>query len=104
MSRTCVKLDMPAPPLVVLDTNVFVSALLGKGAPARLYQAFTQGAFKLVSSKELIAELAEVLLRPELAIPPFDIKEAFRLIRRHALIIRVSHHVDVCRESIGVRA
>lgn len=82
----------------VLDTNIFVSALLGKGPPARLYEAFEQGSFWLVSSKELIAELAEVLLRPELAISPADIKTAFRLLRRRALIIRPKHHVNICRD------
>lgn len=82
----------------VLDTNVFVSALLGKGSPTRLYEAFKQGSFWLVSSKELIAELAEVLLRPELAISAADIKIAFRLLRRRALIIQPTHRINVCRD------
>lgn len=83
---------------VVLDTNVFVSALFGKGPPARLYDAFKEGRFCLVSSHTLIAELADVLLRPELGIPAVDVKTAFRILRRRALILRPRVRVTACRD------
>lgn len=82
----------------VLDTNIFVSAFLGKGPPARIYEAFKKGEFELISSKELVAEAAEVLMRPALGIPPEDIKPAFRLLRKRALIIRPKDRIDVCRD------
>lgn len=88
---------MPAP-RAVLDTNVFVSALLGNGPPARIYEAFAHEAFWLVTSKALLAEIAEVLLRPTLRIPPDDVKSAFRLLQRRALIIRPTHHITACRD------
>jgi putative PIN family toxin of toxin-antitoxin system len=53
--------------LVVVDTNVWVSALLNpRGFPARLLQAFLEGRFTPVVSRELLQELADVLSRPRL--------------------------------------
>lgn len=83
---------------VVLDTNIFVSALLGKGPPARLYEAFREGTFEIVLSNPLLAEITRVLLRPDLAIPAKDIKTAFKLLRRRARIVRPAHPVNVCRD------
>jgi putative PIN family toxin of toxin-antitoxin system len=50
---------------VVLDTNVVLSALLWQGTPYRLLQSIRQNeAIKLFSSDILLAELADVLNRP----------------------------------------
>ena len=83
---------------VVLDTNVFVSALLGKGPPSRLYGEFIAGTFELVCSKALLSELAEVLIRPELAIPSVEIKTLFRLLRHRALLVRSIRPINACRD------
>ncbi len=51
-------------PRAVLDTNVLVAALIsGVGAPAGLLLALRIGAFELVVSLALLAELREVLRR-----------------------------------------
>jgi uncharacterized protein len=53
---------------VVLDPNVLVSALLSPdGTPARVLLAWIDGAFELVVSRKLIAELGRVLEYPKLA-------------------------------------
>jgi putative PIN family toxin of toxin-antitoxin system len=53
--------------LVVVDTNVWVSALLNpRGFPARLLRAFLEGQFTPVVSRELLQELADVFSRPRL--------------------------------------
>ncbi|MBI5230682.1 MAG: putative toxin-antitoxin system toxin component, PIN family [Coriobacteriales bacterium] len=46
---------------VVFDTNVFVSAYAFGGKPADLMRAAIQGRIDLVTSPELLAELARVL-------------------------------------------
>ena len=47
---------------VVVDVNVLVSALLsGSGAPGRLIAQWLEGAFELVVSEELLAELGRAL-------------------------------------------
>lgn len=50
---------------VVLDTNVLVSALIVKaGKPAQILRRIA--AFELLTSEEMLAELAEVLQRPRI--------------------------------------
>jgi putative PIN family toxin of toxin-antitoxin system len=51
----------------VIDTNVWISAFLNPaGNPARVYQAARAGHFVVIISRPLLAELAEVLIRPRL--------------------------------------
>jgi putative PIN family toxin of toxin-antitoxin system len=53
-------------PRAVLDTNVLVSALISPGGPsAALLLELRAGAFELVVSPVLLAELREVLARPK---------------------------------------
>ena len=51
----------------VLDPNVLVSAFISQhgGAPDRIVRAWREGAFELIVSPELIAELTDVLGRPK---------------------------------------
>jgi uncharacterized protein len=52
---------------VVLDVNVLISALLsGSGPPGRLIALWFEGAFELVVSEELLAELGRALAYPKL--------------------------------------
>lgn len=51
--------------LVILDTNILLSALLSpSGAPARLLDAWERKAFTLVACDALIAEFRDVAGRP----------------------------------------
>ena len=53
-------------PRAVLDTNVFVSALISPSGPsAALLLELRAGAFELVVSPMLLAELGDVLGRPK---------------------------------------
>jgi putative PIN family toxin of toxin-antitoxin system len=53
---------------VVLDVNVLISAALSpRGTPARLLIAWQAGAFELVVSPQLLAELRRALTYPKLA-------------------------------------
>jgi putative PIN family toxin of toxin-antitoxin system len=50
---------------VVIDPGVLVSALLtSRGAPAALYTRWQLGHFEIIVSPLLLAELADVLVRP----------------------------------------
>lgn len=53
----------------VLDPNVLVSAFISQrgGTPDRIVRAWREGAYELVVSPALIAELTEVLARPKFA-------------------------------------
>ena len=52
---------------LVLDTNIVISALLWRGNPYRLLQLGVAGEFELLTLPVLVAELADVLGRTQLA-------------------------------------
>ena len=58
----------------VLDANVLVSAFISQrgGSPDRIVRAWRGGAFELVVSPQLIAELTDVLTRPKFALQAAD--------------------------------
>ena len=58
---------MAGKPRAVLDTNVFVSALISpKGPPAAILKALRSQRFTLVSSPPINEEVIEVLTRPHI--------------------------------------
>jgi putative PIN family toxin of toxin-antitoxin system len=58
----------------VLDPNALVSAFISQrgGSPDRIVRAWREGAFELVVSPQLIAELTDVLARPKFALQAAD--------------------------------
>jgi putative PIN family toxin of toxin-antitoxin system len=58
----------------VLDPNVLVSAFISQrgGSPDRIVRAWREGAFELVVSPQLIAELTDALARPKFALQAAD--------------------------------
>jgi len=73
----------------VLDVNVLISAILSRrGSPARLLLAWQAGAFELVASPALLAELARALGYPKLArlVPPADADRFVAWIARSAVL------------------
>lgn len=50
----------------VVDPNILISAMIAQGGPpAEIVRAWSDGAFEMVTSPRLIAELTEVLARPK---------------------------------------
>jgi putative PIN family toxin of toxin-antitoxin system len=75
---------------VVIDVNVFVSALLRRGSvPARVLQAWEGGLYELVASAVLLDELAPVLRREHIArrIAPDAASDLLALIRSDAVLV-----------------
>jgi uncharacterized protein len=71
----------------VLDPNVLISALLTPaGAPARVLLAWLEGAFELVVSPLLLAELERALAYPKIAerVEPAEAAELIALLHRQA--------------------
>jgi uncharacterized protein len=52
---------------VVLDANVWVSALLWGGKPAAVIKAAEDGKICIVTSEEIVGEISEVLTYPKLS-------------------------------------
>jgi putative PIN family toxin of toxin-antitoxin system len=77
-------------PRAVLDTNVLVSALISPGGPsARLLLELRAGAFELVLSPTLLAELRDVLSRAKFEpyVSPPEIDAYVELIRRECIFM-----------------
>jgi putative PIN family toxin of toxin-antitoxin system len=53
-------------PKVVLDANVWVSALLWGGKPAEIVRAAEEGKVCIITSEEIIGEISQVLNYPKL--------------------------------------
>jgi putative PIN family toxin of toxin-antitoxin system len=80
-------------PVVVLDTNVFVSGLLSpKGIPGNLLVRFKLGEFEIATSKRQINEIKDVLRRPSLAraLPKGTTKEVLKFFQAFKKLTRVS--------------
>lgn len=58
--------------LVVIDTNVLVSAIIGHGKPRRLLRLVLRD-HSAVASREMLAELADVLARDKFSLTPGQI-------------------------------
>jgi putative PIN family toxin of toxin-antitoxin system len=74
----------------VLDPNVLISALLSPaGTPARLLAAWLGGAFELVVSPALLAELGRALRYPKIRdrVTASEARELVALLRRHATVV-----------------
>jgi len=83
---------------VVLDTNVFVSSLLNKsGVPARLMDAWRAGAYVLVTSPPIMAEIKAVLelprIREKYALTDDDIRQVLDLLEKDAILVPGRSHV-----------
>jgi len=82
----------------VVDTNVFVSALLGSAVTRSLKTALEQGRFTLVTSDRLLRELIAVLSRPELSLKADTVAELTALILERAEVAPPTSKVTDCRD------
>jgi putative PIN family toxin of toxin-antitoxin system len=77
-------------PRAVLDTDVLVAALITpNGASARLLLELRAGAFELVVSPKVLAELRDVLSRPEFEphVSAGEIDAYIELIQRESIVV-----------------
>jgi uncharacterized protein len=88
---------------VVVDTNVWVSALLNRqGYPAQVLTALEAEKFDLLVCGPLLDELAEVLSRPRIAqkygVTQGDVTELIALLRERGTEVTVTGSVQLCRD------
>jgi len=76
---------------VALDTNVLVSALIGKGKPTKFVRNVLQKRIELLTSKPILDEFVEVIARPKFLdyVDESEVKDFLQL------IVDVSTVVDV---------
>ena len=81
---------MPAAfkPLVVIDSNVWISGLIFGGKPEKIIRQFVEGQIVVVTAEELLSELRrKITQRFPLFVPNLAILEAS--IRENALIVQL---------------
>lgn len=88
---------------VVVDTNVFVSAVINQvGFPARVMAAFASGRFTLVTSEPLLEELAVKLCLPRIRRRTgFTLEQVVDWIdamRELSKVVEVTGEVKLCRD------
>lgn len=90
-------------PTVLIDTNVWVSALINpSGLPASIERAWIEHKFNVVVSPYLLKELAEVLTRPRITekyrLTKAEIAKFIRLINESSIKVIPSGNMHVCRD------
>ena len=85
---------------VVIDTNLFVRALLRGPITLPLIEAWRARRFRLITSEELIAELVDVVGRPRLReyFSKEDVRELLDLIAEQGTMVSPEEHVTLCRD------
>lgn len=73
---------------VVLDTNVLVSALVGHGKPRRLLTKLFEG-HEIVSSKQMLAELGDVLSRRKFGFTRHQIDEFLLIMVKGSILATI---------------
>ena len=84
---------------VVIDTNIWISYLLG-GLLQRIDEKIISKKVKVVVSDEMLKELSEVLSRPRFRniFTAERIKELFSLLDSYAIVVSPSQKVSACRD------
>jgi putative PIN family toxin of toxin-antitoxin system len=90
-------------PVVLIDTNVWVSALINPaGQPAQLRQAWYEGRFEVVISPPLLDELADVLTRPRITrkylLTAADVAEFLILLAQRSRLTYPTGELHECRD------
>ena len=91
------------PAVVLLDTNVWVSAFLNpSGPPARVWHAWYAGRYEVVTSLPLLEELSDVLTRPRLTrkypIVADDVTEFLQLLVERSTVVIPTGSIRECRD------
>lgn len=84
-------------PKAVLDVNVLISALLSaSGAPARIVIEWRAGAFELIVSEALLAELARACANSRIRsrVTHDEVREFAALLRRDAVVAVEAADID----------
>jgi putative PIN family toxin of toxin-antitoxin system len=81
---------------IVLDANVWISALLWGGKPAEIVKAAEKGRFVILLSEEIAGEISQVLAYPKIA----KVYQAASLRRENLIetVLKIGKFVQVTRK------
>ncbi len=83
---------------VVIDTNILISALVGHGKPRRLVLRLLEEQ-TVVSSMEMLAELADVLSRRKFTeVKSSQVKSFLSIFASRAVVVTIKHRFKTVEE------
>lgn len=80
---------------LVLDTNILVSAVVGKGSPRKLLQACIDGHHTLLESPQTLEELSKVIARPKFKMTEEEAGRIVTAIVQTAEFVETHSHLTV---------
>ena len=83
---------------VVLDTNIFISALGWKGKPRQLFQKCINGELELVTSPQQISELMRVMSYPKFSFTQEEKDTFISIILEIARLVYITGKIKVIKE------
>jgi putative PIN family toxin of toxin-antitoxin system len=82
---------------VVIDTNILVSALIKRGKPRKLVLKLLEEHI-VILSRQMLAELADVLTREKFAVKPSQVDSFLTILIRKSKIVKPSSRFKVIKE------
>jgi len=84
----------------VIDTNIWLSALIGTGPPRKIKDCLQARVFQVVFAQELFDELVDVLSRPKYVtkLPPAEVYKLIQLIEEVAIMVKLDQVPPVSRD------
>ena len=89
---------MGTPRVVVLDTNVLISALGWRGPEHSIYQLCRTGVLQAATSPQLLAELERVLGYPKFGLVDKEIRQLVSEFRARASVVRPSERIEIIQQ------
>ena len=87
---------------VVFDTNIFLSAFTFGGKPELLFEMARAERIQLIISTSILAEVASIL-KSKFAWDDQDIRQALRVIGRHAELVKPGMRLRVLEDDADIR-
>lgn len=83
---------------IVVDANVFVSAILGGRVSSEILRHLNHGRFHLLYSPYLLQEVEYVLSRKKFGLSPEDVSNITTFLKAKAVFVLPSERVSDCRD------
>ena len=80
---------------IALDTNVLVSAIICNGKPRKLFRMGIDGKYEILTSKEILDELSEVIQRPKFKMTIEDIVRIVSALMETCENVRITSNFEV---------
>ena len=82
----------------VYDTDILVSAFIGKGAPYKALAAVFEGKVRLILSPDIMLEFEDVLSRPKFRYDEKQIRKILTVIFQASQIVEPDISIDIVKD------